>query len=160
MTLLSLENKPLPCGFSRLCRFMSERIRVATNTAEIQHANLPASIAVIDLNSFVLQDVPTIYDDDYNNASSSLLFLDNGTNPPHIFAPIFEQNFPTNDVSTSLLEAGTSSHPISIPLCLADRATLHHLLTRDAQNVHSVPNSLNIGQAAYQKKRKSMQSSI
>ncbi|KAM1135430.1 hypothetical protein ACFX19_045125 [Malus domestica] len=133
---------------------MSGRIRVASNATGTQHADLPTSVAVVDLNSLVLQDVPTIYNDEYNNASSSLLFLNNGSNPSHTFASIFEQNIPTNDVSASLLEDGTSFHLISILVCLTDRATLHYLLARDTQSVHSVVNSLIIGQAAYHKEKK------
>ncbi|CAN6720129.1 unnamed protein product [Malus baccata var. baccata] len=137
-----------------LQRFMSGRIGVASNATGTQHADLPTSVAVVDLNSLVLQDVPTIYNDEYNNASSSLLFLNNGSNPSHTFASIFEQTIPTNDVSASLLEDGTSSHLISIPVCLADRATLHYLLAGDTQIVHSVANSLIIGQAAYLERKK------
>lgn len=138
---------------------MSGRIGVASNATGTKHADLPASVAVVDLNSLVLQDVPTIYNNEYSNASSSLLFLNSGSNPSHTFASNFERNFPSNDDSASPLEAGTSSQPISVPVCLADRATLHYLLARDTQSVNSVANSLITGQAAYQKKRKSMQSS-
>ncbi|CAN6546421.1 unnamed protein product [Malus baccata var. baccata] len=138
---------------------MSGRIAVPRNATGMQRAHLPASVAVVDLNSLVLQDVPTTYNDEYNNASSSLLFSNNGSNPSHTFASIFEQNIPANDVCASLLEPGTSSNPISIPVYLADRATVHCLLAKDTQSVHSVANSLITGQATYQKKRKSMQSS-
>ncbi|XP_070678029.1 uncharacterized protein [Malus domestica] len=133
---------------------MSGRIGVASNATGTKHADLPASVAVVDLNSLVLQDVPTIYNNEYSNASSSLLFLNSGSNPSHTFASNFERNFPSNDDSASPLEAGTSSQPISVPVCLADRATLHYLLARDTQSVNSVANSLITGQAAYQKKRK------
>lgn len=133
---------------------MSGRIGVVGNATGTQHADLPASVAVVDLNSLVLQDVPTIYNDEYNNVSSSLLFLNSGSNPSHTFASIFEQNIPSNDVSASFLEAGTSSHPISIPVCLADRATLHSLLARDTQSVHSVAIRSSLGKPLIRKKKK------
>ncbi|KAM1962901.1 hypothetical protein ACFX16_023140 [Malus domestica] len=85
---------------------MSGRIGVARNATGTQHTDLPASVTVIDLNDLVLQDVPTTYNNEYNNTSSSLLFLNNGSNPPQTFASIVEQNIPASDVCASHLEAG------------------------------------------------------
>ncbi|KAM1002708.1 hypothetical protein ACFX2C_003113 [Malus domestica] len=107
-----------------------------------QHADLSASVAVINLSDLVLQDVPTTYDDEYNNTSSSLLFLNNGKNHPQTFASIFEQNIPVGGVFTSHLVAGTSSHQISMPVFLVNRATMHCLLAIDAYIIDYVANSL------------------
>ncbi|XP_068342953.1 uncharacterized protein [Pyrus communis] len=133
---------------------MSRRIGLSRNATRTERADSPTSIAVVNLDDIVLQDVPISYDDEYNNTSTSLLFLNKGNNPPQTFTSSFEQHTPVGGLLTSHSAAGTSSHQLSVPLFLADHATMRRLLAKDAPTIHSVKNPLITGQATYQKKRK------
>ncbi|CAN6554501.1 unnamed protein product [Malus baccata var. baccata] len=143
---------------SRIGVSKHSRIGVSKKATRTQRTDLPTSTEIVNLNDMVLQDVPTVYDDEYNNTSTSLVFSNKGNNSLQTFAPSFEQNTPVGGVFTSHLAAGTSSHQVSVPLLIADRATVHSLLARNTPSIHSVTNPLIIGQATYQKKRKRMHS--
>lgn len=143
--------------FSRLCSFMSTRMGQRRKAVGNQRPVLHEFVADVDLSESNLQDVPTDYNDEYNDVSSSFPLLENQNKPPQTFASNFEQNIPINDVSAPHLSPATTSHPISVPIFLADRATVHNMLANDAQANHVVLNPLITGQATYQKKRKSMQ---
>ncbi|CAN6556225.1 unnamed protein product [Malus baccata var. baccata] len=130
---------------------MSKRIRRPRRAVEIQRAYLDAVVADGDLNNSELQDVPTAYDDQDNDVSTS---LNNQDSPPQTFASTLKQNIPIRGVFNPHFEPGTSSHQISVPVFLADRANVHSLLAIHAQTNHSGLNPLITGQANYQKKRK------
>ncbi|CAN6697011.1 unnamed protein product [Malus baccata var. baccata] len=130
---------------------MSKRIRRPRRAVEIQRAYLDAVVADGDLNNSELQDVPTAYDDQDNDVSTS---LNNQDSPPQTFTSTLKQNIPIRGVFNPHFEPGTSSHQISVPVFLADRANVHSLLAIHAQTNHSGLNPLITGQANYQKKRK------
>ena len=64
-----------------------------------------------------------LFNDEYNNTASSLLFLNNGNNPPQTFASIFEQNILASGVFASHLADRTSSPQIYVLVFPANRAT-------------------------------------
>ncbi|KAM2883182.1 hypothetical protein COP2_016053 [Malus domestica] len=103
---------------------MSKRIRRPRRAVEIQRAYLDAVVADGDLNNSELQDVPTAYDDQDNDVSTS---LNNQNSPPQTFASALKQNIPIRGVFNPHFEPGTSSHQISVPVFLADRANVHRI---------------------------------
>ncbi|XP_050110486.1 uncharacterized protein LOC126589277 [Malus sylvestris] len=103
---------------------MSKRIRRPRRAVEIQRAYLDAVVADGDLNNSELQDVPTAYDDQDNDVSTS---LNNQDSPPQTFASALKQNIPIRGVFNPHFEPGTSSHQISVPVFLADRANEHRI---------------------------------
>lgn len=89
---------------------MSRRIGRPTRAVKIERADLPAFVADGDLSNSELQDVPTAYDDQYNDVSSSFSLLKNQHNPSQTFASAFKQNFPIHGVFSPHFEPGTSSN--------------------------------------------------
>nr|XP_028954994.1 uncharacterized protein LOC114823729 [Malus domestica] len=122
--LLLLKSALLFLFFSPLYSFMSKRIRRPRRAVEIQRAYLDAVVADGDLNNSELQDVPTAYDDQDNDVSTS---LNNQDSPPQTFASALKQNIPMRGVFNPHFEPGTSSHQISVPVFLADRANEHRI---------------------------------
>ncbi|CAN6562094.1 unnamed protein product [Malus baccata var. baccata] len=112
-------------GFSNgIHSFMSKQIRRPRRAVEIQRAYFDAVVADGDLNNSELQDVPTAYDDQDNDVSTS---LNNQDNPPQTFASDLKQNIPIRGVFNPHFEPGTSSHQISVPVFLTDRANVHRI---------------------------------
>lgn len=97
----------------------------------------------------ILQDVPTSYDQEYNNVSNSLLFHNNTTNHVQPNTSILKQNASIADGFNSSSSAASTSHEINVPVFLANDATLCGILVTDTQGSHPVRSSHVIGQAAY-----------
>ncbi|XP_068328108.1 uncharacterized protein [Pyrus communis] len=133
---------------------MPRKLRIPGKVAEIQHANLRIFNGDVYPDDVVLQDVPTSYDQEYNNVSNSLLSHDNTTNPVQPYTSVLKQNASISDEFNSSSSVASTSHEITVPIFLANDATLRGILVTDTEAGHSVRSSHVIGQAAYQKKRK------
>ncbi|XP_028944574.2 uncharacterized protein [Malus domestica] len=133
---------------------MPRKVRISARAAKIQHTNLGVFNGDVYPDDVILQDVPTSYDQEYNKVSHSLLFHNNTTNHVQPNTSVLKQNaFIANGFNSSSSAASTS-HEITIPVFLANDATLRGILISDTQDDHPVRSSHVIGQAAYQKKRK------
>nr|XP_028945292.1 uncharacterized protein LOC103408064 [Malus domestica] len=142
------------CSVKVFTNIMPRKVRKSRRAAEIQHASLGVINDEVYPDDVILQDVPTSYDEEYNNVSNSLLFHNNTTNHVQPNTSVLKQNAFIGNGFNSSSSAASTSHEITVPVFLANDATLRDIFITDTQDNHPVRSSHVIGQAAYQKKKK------
>ena len=117
---------------------MPRKLRIPGKVAEIQHANLRIFNGDVYPDDVVLQDVPTSYDQEYNNVSNSLLLHDSTPNPIQPYTSVLKQNASISDEFNSSSSVASTSHEITVPIFLANDATLRGILVTYTEAGHSV----------------------